>query len=75
MAKITAEQLEIADGWRQFAERLGWKLLECDVGLAKFERRDVTRGEFKIWRDERNDIERTWREAEQASVTQIKAAG
>lgn len=70
MAKITAEQLEIARGWQAFGERLGWKVVECDEGLAKFSR-DHESSFFKIWLPERQDIERTWREQDKLEIKAV----
>ncbi len=87
MAKINLAEHErhkmFVDGWREFGERLGWNLYLIDVkhnkpAIGHFTRHeDATRDDGKVAISEniRQDIERTWREAEQASVTPIKVAG
>lgn len=69
MAKITAEQLEIAKGWQEFGERLGWTLVSCSMVNGVFRTRagDTT----NIMAETRQDIERTWREAEQSNVAEL----
>ncbi len=72
MAKITAEQLEIADGWREFGQRLGWTLISCSIGNGLFQTRAGNR--TNILTETREDIERTWRELEQSNVEQIRTS-
>ena len=74
MAKITAEQLAIAEGWNVFGQRLGWILLECDEGKAKFGS-DRVKVPFVIHIQTRQDIERTWRDREgQPKVQPVNVA-
>ena len=78
MAKITAEQLEIAKGWQDFGDRLGWGLAQCaGDAMAVFNVKGMTAGDpsiqITIRAPIRRDIERTWRELEQSNVAPIRS--
>ena len=72
MAKITAEQLEVAKGWQEFGDRLGWKLVSCTEIRGVFSHPSLERP-LEIYMGHRKDIERTWREAEQSNVAPIRS--
>ena len=59
MPKITAEQLKEAEGWSNFAKRLGWKFESVAHGWCVMTRMDQT---IKLNAAMRADIERTWRD-------------
>ena len=67
MAKISADALAMASNWMVFGERLGWVLLECDEGKAKFHTKQLAKP-FTILIQVREDIERTWSEQDKSDI-------
>ena len=78
MAKITAEQLEIARGWQEFGERLGWEFRDnSGVEFGRYRIPDAQGNVevMKITAAMRRDIERTWRDREgQPKVQPVNVA-